>query len=103
VKLRNHPIFAIHHFGSWWPPAWACCNDQDSETLHGEIGVLTETIYQDAFPRRLFMRMEHEGVRYIGALIVDDARLCEQLYEYLQKHLGRTIKEIGDLDIDFLL
>jgi len=49
------------------------------------------------------MRMEHEGLRYIGALVVDDARLCEQLYEHLQKHLGRTIKEIGDLDIDFLL
>jgi len=49
------------------------------------------------------MRMEHEGRRYMGSLVVDDPKLCEQLYEYLQKYLGRTIKEIGDLEIDFLL
>lgn len=67
------------------------------------IGVLTEAIYQEGFPRRLFMRMEHEGLHYMGSLVVDDPKLCEQLCEYLQKHLGRTIKEIGDLEIDFLL
>lgn len=49
------------------------------------------------------MRMEHEGIRYMGSLVVDDPKLCEQLYQYLQKHLGRTIKDIGDLEIDFLL
>jgi len=65
--------------------------------------MLTEARYNDGFPRRLFIRMEHEGEHYMGALVVDDAQLCVQLHEYLQKHLGRTIKEIGDLDIDFLL
>ena len=103
MHLRDHPIFVIHSFHNWWPPVWARNGGQDSETLNGEIGVLTEAIYEEGFPRRLFMRMEHDRICYMGSLVVDDPKLCEQLYEYLQKHLGRTIREIGDLEIDFLL
>lgn len=46
--------------------------------------------------------MEHEGGLYTGALVVDDAALCLELRDLFLEHIGRTIKEIGDVEIDFL-
>lgn len=102
MQLRDHPIFILHKFNNWWPPPWIRTG-YSNKTLHGEVGVLVEAKYHERLPTRLFLRMEHEGGLYMGALVVDDASLCFQLYKFLQKHTGRTIKEIGDLEIDFFL
>jgi hypothetical protein len=41
---------------------------------------------------------------YVGALVFDDVMFCRQLCELLQNHhLGKSIKEIGDLEVDRFL
>jgi hypothetical protein len=64
----------------------------------GEIGILTAVVLHDAAPDKLFLRTEIDHVRYMGCLAFTDAMFCRQLPEFLQDHLGKSIKEIGDLD-----
>src|SRR5689334_10066223 len=98
MQLRDHPIFVVPNLGSWWPPVWVSSGRDHSKTLNGEPGLLVETTIEASLPCRIFMRIEHQNERYLGALVVKDAVLCYQLNKLLQRHLGRTIKEIGDLD-----
>ena len=64
----------------------------------GEIGILTAVALHDAAPDKLFLRTEIDHVRYMGCLAFTDAMFCRQLHDFLQDHLGQSIKEIGDLD-----
>ena len=45
----------------------------------------------------------HDGVGYIGALLFDEGLFCQQMGKILETYIGRTIKEIGDLDLSHLL
>jgi hypothetical protein len=40
-----------------------------------------------------------EGGEHIGRLIFDDGSFCQQIGKILETCTGRTIKEIGDLDL----
>ena len=64
----------------------------------GEIGILTAVVLHDAAPDKLFLRIDIDHVRYMGCLAFTDAMFCRQLHDVLQDHLGKSIKEIGDLD-----
>jgi hypothetical protein len=45
--------------------------------------------------------MEHENESYTGTLFFDDADSCRQVANLLQRHIGRSIDEIGNLDVSF--
>ena len=47
--------------------------------------------------------MMHLGERYIAVLAFDDVVFTKQLYSILEQNIGRTIREIGDLDLSHLL
>ena len=47
----------------------------------------------------LFIAIDYQGRRYMGAMAVDSPALCRQIYLLLQSHVGLTIEEIGDLDL----
>lgn len=103
MQLRDHPIFVVPNLGSWWPPVWVSSGRDHNKTLDGEPGMLVGTRIEASLPRRIFMRIEHQNEQYLGALVVKDAVLCCQLNNLFQRHLGQSIKEIGDLDIGHLL
>ena len=71
--------------------------------LRGEIGILKHVIKHDAMLNKGFLVMEHEGERWMGCLIIDDHAFCEQISDLLRTQLGRSIKEIGDLDLIFTM
>jgi len=52
-------------------------------------------------PTAIFARMVFEGRAYMGYLGVNDTVFCYQLNILLQEH-GRTIAEIGDIDLSLL-
>jgi len=54
------------------------------------------------FTNRLFLLIRHEGFRYMGGMAFDDPAFCYDLYRLL-KSAGRSIKEIGDLDLSHTL
>jgi hypothetical protein len=43
--------------------------------------------------------MEHAGAEYMGTLFVSDAAFCLEIYPVLLRHCGKTIQEIGDIDL----
>jgi hypothetical protein len=47
--------------------------------------------------------MDLNGAPYMGTLLFSDAAFCWQLHDILQQNLGRSIEEIGDLDLSFTL
>jgi hypothetical protein len=67
--------------------------------MSGEIGTLTSTAFFPEIPTRLFLIIEFENQPYLGCLVFTEAVFCQQLNAFLQDHLGRSIVEIGDMDL----
>jgi hypothetical protein len=47
----------------------------------------------------LFIAIEYQGRRYMGAMGFEDPALCWRIYILLQSYFGLSIKEIGDIDL----
>ncbi len=50
-----------------------------------------------------FLLIEHEGFRYMGALVFDDPPWCRQMQAILESRVGSSVRDIGDMDISFTL
>ena len=103
VQLRDHPQMNFAGYANW-PPIWV--SGAGSKTYKknlGEIGTLIGVILNNAAPDKLFLRMEIKTGRYVGCLAFNDHVFCRHLYIFLQDHIGKSIKEIGDLDLSYTL
>jgi len=102
MELRDHPLVSYRRLPSW-PPTWSPAKPRtDLKPLRGEIGRLSYT-FAGAKPDRFFLVIEHEGHPYVGCLFIEDRIFCAQIIPILEKQVGRTIKEIGDLELSFTL
>jgi hypothetical protein len=104
MQLRDCPL--ISHRGTRnWPPTWNKTGGGSLagpyETLRGEIGTLEKVLLSKIEPyNTCYLWIEFRHMTYVGTLVFDDATFCRQLCELLQNHhLGKSIKEIGDLDV----
>jgi hypothetical protein len=76
------------------------------DTTHplGEIGILKAVLRPHVQPHdRCFLIMEHCGAEYVGALLLNDPAFCQEIFEELIQHRGKTIQEIGDIDLTYTL
>lgn len=107
MLLRDHPL--INYRGvRTWPPRWHARGDGLAPPVVGEAGVLTEVAMShpsahNVSPPQLFLFMENHGHRYLAAVLVSDETFCRQLCMLLKNHYGRTLAEIGSLDLGGLL
>jgi hypothetical protein len=74
----------------------------DVRVVNGEVGVLLY-VYAAADAHKCYLVIQDENENYTGILHFDDTRVCREVAKLLQNHLGRSIKEIGDLDVSFTL
>jgi hypothetical protein len=81
-----------------WPPIWANTRQDPTDKPQGEIGNLQQVFMNDDGDI-LFIAIEYQGRRYMGAMGFDSPALCRQIYILLQSHIGLSIKEIGDIDL----
>src|SRR5262249_15928464 len=103
MLLRNHPLLSHRGFHSW-PPVWACTGRVKNQRPKGEVGILRKVILSRVHPtQRCYLKIEHEGSKYMGCLIIDDHAFCAQIVRLLQDSCNRPIAEIGSLDISHLL
>jgi hypothetical protein len=99
MLLRDHPLLTYWN-GRSWPPAWLWCGGFNNTYPRGEVGILKNVFVSSVKPStRCFLIMEHAGAEYMGDLVIRDAAFCMQIYEFLLLHRGKTIQEIGDIDI----
>ena len=47
--------------------------------------------------------MEYEKYIYMGCLVFDDATFCKEIHDLLQLHIGRSIQDIGSIDLSHTL
>ena len=69
------------------------------DKLRGEIGTLQHVLMNEDDDEVLFIVIEYQGRRYMGAMGFDSRAFCRQIYTLLQSHIGLSIKEIGDIDL----
>jgi hypothetical protein len=102
MMLRDHPLMSYRGVKNW-PPIWTRTRDENLKTVRGEVGVLTYVYSNPRMSSKCFLVIDHEGETYVGALIFDTHALCKQVTDLLWAHMNRPIKEIGDLDLSYLL
>jgi hypothetical protein len=68
----------------------------------GEVGVL-KYVYDSDVCTKFYLLINFEEEAYTGCLLFRDASFCHQISGTLRNHVGRQIKEIGDLDVSHLL
>lgn len=102
MRLKDHPLMSYYGMKSW-PPVWVNTRGGKVKKLTGEIGMLTRTVFFPETPKRLFLVMETGNECYIGCLVFSEPGFCQQLNEILQSCAGRSIEEIGDLDLSYTL
>ena len=47
----------------------------------------------------MFVSIEHDEARYLAILDLEDGEFCQRLIELLQQNYGKTIQEIGNIEI----
>jgi hypothetical protein len=103
VQLRDHPLMTRKSGFPNWPPVWTKSHRARNDKPSGEIGILEKPLRPEMFTNRLFLVIRHEGFRYMGSIAFDDPAFCYELYRLLKFHVGRSIKEIGDIDLAYTL
>ena len=104
MDLRDHPLMT--HMGTRsWPPVWTRSGSlKNPVTLpRAEVGILKHVVRHDDQPDRCFLLMAHEPDYYIGCLMFDDHAFCKLIHELLQFCIGRSIQEIGSIDLSHTL
>jgi hypothetical protein len=80
-----------------WPPEW-WITDQGS----GEEGLLEGVILRkDKMPPCIYVSAEHHGAEIKGIIILENPVHLDTLYHVLRENIGKSLREIGDLEIDF--
>ena len=103
MKLRNHPFMTRQSGAKAWPPRWTTTRQDEHEMPIGEVGILQRVWVDEVLDTFVFMFIEYNGLRYTGTMYFDDPRSCDEIYSLLKARIGRSITEIGDLDLSYML
>jgi hypothetical protein len=99
VELRNHPSICFAGQPSW-PPVWTPTTKRDGgKAARGEIGILVKAYTTSDAAKTCYLIIEHKFETYVGALMLEDAAFCQRLCSIIQQNAGRTIAEIGSIDL----
>lgn len=102
MELRHHPLMSCNGRRSW-PPVWTWIGGKQDEYVHGEVGVLREVRVHHAQWTKCFLVIDHDDRLYMGCILISDEAFARQLYRVLERCRGKTIKEIGGLDLSATL
>ena len=100
MQLRHHPGMQYRGLPNW-PPAWT--QPHGGSLPRGEIGTLQFVHNNPLLSDKIFLVIEHGGQRWVGCLMFDNVTFCQQISALIKLHIGRTIREIGDLDVSHTL
>jgi hypothetical protein len=79
---------------------WAWRRGNKHTRAVGEVGVLEQVMPPTMDPWvRCFLIMEHDDQEYLGILLLENSRLCHEVYNVLVEHLGEPIQQIGEIDL----
>lgn len=88
MRLKDHPRIQ-------WPPSWA---EWGTLAPQGEQGILQDVDLVDA--TQLLLGNKFHGKVHFAELSCPNPAFANKLYEKLKPLTGRSIEEIGVLEID---
>jgi hypothetical protein len=100
VKLRDHPLIR-HPGGTSWPPVWTQRRIDGVKAVTGEDGILID-VHAATDSNQCNLIVEDENENYTGALLFDEEKFCHEVADLLRQHIGKSIKDIGDLEVSFM-
>ena len=97
MELRNDPRMNYKTMPSW-PPIWLERYAEHYSVRSGEIGILTHV---GAVPggNKCFLYITHDELPYIGSLMFNDATFCRFIVQLMKVNVGKSIGDIGSLDL----
>jgi len=98
MKLKDHPLMSYRGVRNW-PPVWTLRRNGSVKTLMGEAGVLKYVHSNTEMSNKCFLVIDFQSKTYVGSILCRDHSFCTQISDLLRDHIGRPIKEIGDLDL----
>ena len=101
MELRRHSLMSFGGVPTW-PPEWIWASGLRNVFIYpnGEMGILENVRRSIVSPDKcLFITMIHHGSIYLGRLNFDDEEFCGQIFELLKANCGRSLTEIGSMDI----
>src|SRR5437879_6664272 len=66
------------------------------------IGILRHVITNYLLTTRVFLFIDYQGHRYIGAMDFDDSKFCEEIFSVLHSHDGLSLTTIDDYDLTLM-
>jgi hypothetical protein len=109
--VRHHPFMSYRGQPNW-PPAWLWTGKGPNRRISGEVGVLNEVHVDIGEPdaaysvrpnNRIYLYIEYKESTYVGCLLFDTATACRQIGDILARQCGKTLPEIGAIDLSHLL
>ena len=85
-----------------WPPNWSNTYQAKNDWPHGEIGTLESVWMDKLLDRCVFLYVKNDVFHYTGHMSFDDPGSCMMVYSFLKSVVGRSVAEIGDLDVSHL-
>jgi hypothetical protein len=98
LKLRDHPLLKYQSVQNW-PPVWTRGTEPIVKPVKGEVGVLKEVHYDSGTSNKCFLVIDYQFQSYIGCITWPTRSFGTQLTHFLRGHIGRSIKDIGDLRV----
>lgn len=100
--LREHPKVAWQGIQTWPPQVVGAPGPGDRHLMLGEGNLDNVEIREEDYigPRRLSVTVDFMGRKYSGQLPADDPQVVTNLYQFLKKHLGEPVSEIGKQVVD---
>lgn len=89
----------MYRGASNWPPLWVKKTPAGVKTLKGEVGVLKYVFMRQRPADKCYLVIECEHEAFVGRLSFDNEASCGRISTLLRTHVGRSIKEIGDLEV----
>jgi hypothetical protein len=97
LKFRDHPLTTLRNGIKGWPPVWITTSGNSTT---GEIGILQDVSIGVLVDTTLFLFIDYQAFRYVGSMSFDDSISCQKIYNLLKPNVDRSIKEIGDLELE---
>jgi hypothetical protein len=103
MQLRHHPLMSYRGVPNW-PPVWVWRGIGENKRPKGEVGILKNvTPSRLAGRHRCFLVIEYEGATYMGCLLFNEHSFCRQVTKLLFGYCGRSLEDIGALEVSATL
>ena len=101
MQLRDHPLTSHNGIRSW-PPTWVRrIDDPSKRPFEGDdVGTLTQISMHALGKGKLSLRTKARANEYAAQVLFDDKNFCLLVYAALKNHVGKPVKDIGDIELD---